>query len=242
MRTSSSSTTTRTRPSRWRTTCASWPTVRVCGVNWSVIRPWLGTAARLLLGVVWIWSAVSKLRDPLAFTQTVRVYDVTPEWLSKAIGYGLPVLELALGVVLILGVTVRIAAAVSAVVLLVLLIGLIQVAARGIHVTPGFFGVGGPTDGSTSYTWEILGVLLLLVVAGYLAVWSFTRLSIEAYLARHDHVEMPSAKRMRTPEGRRKYEAEVEAKRATARSRAMYLDGSVVLIVALITVIGIGVQ
>src|SRR4051812_48411722 len=111
---SSSSTTTRTRPSRWRTTCASSRAVRVCGVDWTRVRPWVGTAARLLLGGIWIWAALSKLRDPLTFTQAVRAYDATPEWLSKAIGYGLPVLELALGVLLILGITVRIAAAISA--------------------------------------------------------------------------------------------------------------------------------
>ena len=211
-------------------------------MNWTVIRPWVGTAARVLLGVVWIWAALSKLHDPLSFTQTVRAYDATPEWLSRAIGYGLPVLELALGVVLILGVTVRIAAAVSAVLFLIFTIGLIQAAARGIKLRCGCFGGGGPTDGSTQYTWEIIRDLLLLAVAACLVVWSFTRLSVEEFLARNDYVEMPSAKRMRTPEGRRKYEAEVESRRQTARSRTLYLDGSVVLVVALVTVIGIGVQ
>ncbi len=44
----------------------------------------------------------------------MRAYDATPEWLSKAIGYGLPVLELSLGVLLILGIAVRMAAIVSA--------------------------------------------------------------------------------------------------------------------------------
>ncbi|HEY2298922.1 MAG TPA: MauE/DoxX family redox-associated membrane protein [Jatrophihabitantaceae bacterium] len=211
-------------------------------MDWTRVRPWVGTAARLLLGGIWIWAALSKLRDPLTFTQAVRAYDATPEWLSKAIGYGLPVLELALGVLLILGITVRIAAAISAALFLIFAIGLIQAAARGIKLECGCFGGGGPTDGATQYTWEIIRDLLLLAVAGYLVVWSFTRLSVEEFLARHDHVEQPSAKRMRNTEARRKYEAEVATKQKEARSRSLYLDGTTVLIVVLVTVIGIGVQ
>ena len=103
--------------------CALVANVRVRAVNWSVARPWIGTAARLLLGVVWIWASMSKLAHPLTFTQAVRAYDATPEWLSKGIGYGLPVLELCLGIALVVGVTVRIAAAVSALLLVVFLIG-----------------------------------------------------------------------------------------------------------------------
>jgi protein-disulfide isomerase/uncharacterized membrane protein YphA (DoxX/SURF4 family) len=198
--------------------------------------------ARLLLGVVWIWASLSKLAHPREFVQAVRAYDATPEWLSRAIGYGLPVLELCLGVVLILGVTVRIAAAVSGVLLLVFLIGIIQAAARGISLVCGCFGGGGTTDGSTSYTLDILRDIGLLIAAVYLVLWPMTRLSIEEYLARHDHVEMPSAKRMRTPEGRRRYEAQLASARERAHSRALYLDSSIIIVVLLVSIIGIGVQ
>lgn len=211
-------------------------------MNWTVARPWVGTAARLLLGVVWIWASLPKLAHPLTFTQAVRAYDATPEWLSKGIGYGLPVLELCLGVALILGVTVRIAAAISAVLFVVFLVGVVEVAARGIKLTCGCFGGGGPTVGQTSYTLDILRDLGLLVVAAFLVMWSFTRLSIEEFLARHDYVEEPSAKRLRTPDGRRRYEAQVAAKQQQARSRTRYVDGSIVLVIVLVSLIGIGVQ
>jgi protein-disulfide isomerase len=185
---------------------------------------------------------VSKIANPREFVQAVRAYDATPEWLSKAIGYGLPVLELCLGVVLVLGVTVRIAAAVSAVLLVVFAIGILQAAARGISLVCGCFGGGGTTDGSTTYTLDILRDLGLLIAAVFLVLWPMTRLSIEEYLARHDHVEMPSAKRMRTPEGRRRYETQVAAARERAHSRALYLDSSIIIVVLLVSVIGIGVQ
>ncbi len=103
-------------------------------VDWYRLRPWLGTLVRLVLGVVWLWAGWAKLRSPRTFVQAVRAYDATPEWLSKAIGYGLPVLEVCLGVLLIVGVVVRMAAAVSGVLLVVFLIGIIQAAARGIKL------------------------------------------------------------------------------------------------------------
>ena len=118
-------------------------------MNWQRARPWVGTVIRLVLAAIWIWAGLSKIRDPRTFVQTVRLYDATPEWLSKAIGYGLPVLELSLGILLLVGVTVRLAAAVSGVLFLVFLIGLIQAAARGIQLECGCFGGGGATAGGT---------------------------------------------------------------------------------------------
>ena len=210
-------------------------------MNWSTVKPWAGLAARLLLGAIWIWASLSKLAHPLRFVQAVRAYEMTPEWLSQAIGYGLPVLEFCLGVVLVVGVTVRIAAATSGALLIVFLIGVLSAWGRGLSIDCGCFGGGGQVA-NPSYLLDALRDLGLLVVAGYLVVWSRTPFSIEWYLARHDHVEMPSAKRMRTEAGRKRYEAQVAAARAAARSRTLYVDGAMVLVVALVSLIGIGVQ
>ena len=212
-------------------------------MNWTAARPWLGTLARLVLGVVWIWAAWSKIDAPRTFTQAVRAYDATPEWLSKTIGYGLPVLEFALGVLLILGLVTRIAAAVSGVLFVVFLAGLVQAAIRGLHLRCGCFGGGGVTSsGNTQYTLDILRDLGLLVLAAYLVVWTFTYASMDAFIARNDYVEPPSAKRMRTEQGRRKYEAQVAEREAHAVSRTRWLDGSLAGIVILVVLIGIGVQ
>lgn len=210
-------------------------------MNWNRARAWLGTLVRLVLGVVWIWAAWSKLQSPRTFLQAVRAYDATPEWLSRAIGYGLPVLEICLGVLLVLGVVVRLAAAVSVALFVVFLVGMSQAAARGIQLECGCFGGGGAST-STHYALDILRDIGLLVLAAYLLVWSVTRISLDEYLARHDHVAMPSAKRMRAPEGRRKYTAMVEKRRRAARDRTLYLGGSLAVVVVLVSVIGIGVQ
>jgi protein-disulfide isomerase len=210
-------------------------------VNWQTLRPWLGTAARLFLGAIWIWASIDKLNSPRTFVQAVRAYDVTPEWLSKAIGYGLPVLEFSLGVLLVLGVAVRLCAIASGVLLVVFLIGVSQAAARGLKLECGCFGGGGETV-QTHYTIEILRDIGLLVLAAFLVLWSFTRLSLEEFLGRHDYVEEPSAKRMRSEEGRRKYYAQIEQKRKDARERAWWVNGSLAVVVVLVSLIGIGVQ
>jgi protein-disulfide isomerase len=210
-------------------------------VTFTRLQPWLGTVARLLVGVVWIWASLSKLGSPRTFVQAVRAYDATPEWLSKAIGYGLPVLELCLGILLVVGVATRLAAATSAVLFVVFLIGLVEAAARGLELSCGCFGGGGAST-STHYTLDILRDIALLAVAAFLVWWPYTALSFEAYQARHDYVPPPSAKRMRTAEGRRKYEAAVAAKRREAATRSVYLNASLAVVVVLISIVGIGVQ
>jgi protein-disulfide isomerase len=210
-------------------------------VKWLTARPWLGTVIRLFLGAIWFWAAIPKLTDPRRFVQAVRAYDMTPEWLSKAIGYGMPVLEFGVAVLLILGVATRLAAGVSAGLFVVFLIGLVTAAARGIKLSCGCFGGGGESL-TTEYTIDILRDVGLLLLAAFLVVWSFTRLSVDEFLARHDYVEEPSAKRMRTEEGRRKYQAELDKKAKEARYRSYWLNGSLAVVLALIALIGVGVQ
>lgn len=211
-------------------------------MNWSSIRPWVGTVARLLLGAIWIWAAWSKLVNPRAFVQTVRAFDATPEWLSKAIGYGLPVLEVCIGLLLVVGIVTRAAAIVSGVLLFIFLIGLIEASVRGLKLECGCFGGGGTTIGSTHYTLDILRDVGLIAVSAYLVVWPLTRFSLDEFLARNDQVAMPSAKRMRSEQGQRKYNAMLEARRREAEIRTRYLILAFGLVVALVTVIGIGVQ
>ena len=203
---------------------------------------WLGTIVRLGLAGIWIWAGYSKLSDPSEFVRAVRAYDATPEWLSQAIGYGLPVLEIMLAVLLLLGVVTRGAAAVSALLFLVFAIGLVQAAARGIKLDCGCFGGGGATDGATRYTLDILRDVGLLAAAVFLVLFPITKFSVDAYLGRKDSVQMPSAKRMRTEAGQRKYNAAVAARQKEQRSRSLYLAAGIGVVVVLVGFVGIGVQ
>ena len=209
---------------------------------WNRLRPWLGTLVRLGLGAIWIVAAVDKLGNPRTFVQAVRAYDATPEWLSKAIGYGLPVLELCVGVLLVVGIVTRAVAIVSGLLFVVFLIGIAQAAARGIQLECGCFGGGGATTAGTTYTLDILRDIGLLILAAFLVVWPMTRLSLDEFIARNDRVDQPSAKRMRSDQGRRKYNALLEQRRKEALSRNRWISASMAAVVVLVCVIGLGVQ
>ncbi len=210
-------------------------------MNWTSIRPWLGTLARLGLGAVFLWAGAAKLSDPQAFVRAVRAYDATPEWLSSGIGYGLPTLEICLAVLLILGIITRYSAGVVGALLVFFLIGIIEAGARGIKLECGCFGGGGSTV-HTTYLLDSLRDLGLLVLAAYLVLWPVTRISVDEFLARNDDVELPSAKRMRTAQGQRKYNVMLEQRKRAALTRTRYLTSALAILVALISVIGIGVQ
>jgi uncharacterized membrane protein YphA (DoxX/SURF4 family) len=206
------------------------------------LRPWHGTVARLVVGALFLWSALVKLSDPRAFLRGVVAYDATPDWLARAIAYGLPVLELCVALLLIVGILTRIAASVAVVLQLVFLIGVIELAARGIHVDTGAFGTGGVTTHSTHYLLVALLNVVLILLSALLVVAPLSLVSVEEFVARGDYVEMPSPKRMRSEQGRRKYETEVAQAEHSARERNRYITAGLTIPIVLISFIAIGVQ
>jgi uncharacterized membrane protein YphA (DoxX/SURF4 family) len=128
--------------------------------------PWLATVARLLLGGVFTVAGALKIPDPAAAVRAVRAYRLLPEALVAPVAFGLPVLEIAVGVALLAGVFVRTAALASAVLLVVYLVGVGSAWARGLQIDCGCFGGGGQVAaGQTAYPTEVLRDLGLLVVA-----------------------------------------------------------------------------
>ena len=67
--------------------------------------PWLATAARLVLGGVFVVAGVLKVPDPAAAVRAVRAYRLLPEPLVAPVAFGLPVVEIAVGLALLLGVS-----------------------------------------------------------------------------------------------------------------------------------------
>jgi uncharacterized membrane protein YphA (DoxX/SURF4 family) len=142
--------------------------------------PWLGTAARLLLGAVWLAAGASKITDLDASVRAVRAYRLLPEIAAQVVGAGLPVVELLLGVLLVAGAGVRAAAAVSAVLMLAFVVGIASVWARGLRIDCGCFGSGGELAAGQdpAYGLELARDAALLVVAVLLARWPAGRFAL----------------------------------------------------------------
>jgi uncharacterized membrane protein YphA (DoxX/SURF4 family) len=128
---------------------------------------------------VFLVAGALKMPDPAAAVRAVRAYRLLPEALVEPVAYGLPVLEIAAGLALVLGVFVRTAAIAAAVLLVVFLVGIGSAWARGLQIDCGCFGSGGEVAAAdTAYPAEVLRDVALLLVALALAWRPASRLAL----------------------------------------------------------------
>jgi uncharacterized membrane protein YphA (DoxX/SURF4 family) len=153
-----------------------------------VIRAWIATAARLVLGVVWVVAGASKVTDLAASGRAVAAYRILPYHVATTVGAVLPFIEIALGILLIVGLATRLAAIISVVLLLVFIAGIASAWARGLRIECGCFGGGGDLSGNASprYLGEILRDVALVLVAGFLVIFPSSRFSLDGFLGRGD--------------------------------------------------------
>lgn len=131
----------------------------------------VGLLVRLGLAGIWLVSGALKIADSIRTAVAVDAYDVLPTTAVPVVAAVLPVFELALGALLLVGVGTRAAAVVSALLLVVFLAGLGQAWARGLSIDCGCFGGGGPVaPGQEAYGTELVRDLGFLALAGWLAI------------------------------------------------------------------------
>ncbi|MTD57183.1 MauE/DoxX family redox-associated membrane protein [Amycolatopsis pithecellobii] len=143
----------------------------------------VGTFVRLGLAAVWLTSGAIKLADPGQTYLAVKAYEVLPDALLHPVATALPLLELALGVLALAGLLTRSVAVVSAILLVLFIVGVSQSWARGLTIDCGCFGGGGQVAaGQTQYPQEIARDLGFLVLAGWLIRRPRTRLAVDGWL------------------------------------------------------------
>jgi uncharacterized membrane protein YphA (DoxX/SURF4 family) len=151
----------------------------------AAVRDVLGVLARLVLAAVFLISGFLKAADQRTTVVGVRAYDVLPESLVRVVATVLPYLEIALGLLLLLGLATRLAAILSAVLFVVFIAGIISAAARGLSIDCGCFGGGGEVQaGQTAYVQEILRDLAFLALAGFLVARPDTPASVDRLVRR----------------------------------------------------------
>jgi uncharacterized membrane protein YphA (DoxX/SURF4 family) len=149
--------------------------------------PWLAVPARLVVGGVWLVAGLAKIGDPDSSVRAVRAYQLVPDPLERTVGYALPLLEICLGILLVIGLAQRLAAIASAVLLVGFVVGISTAWARGLQIECGCFGGGGAAvgeDATAAYKWDIARDVGLLALAGLLSWRPVSRLSVDGVLYR----------------------------------------------------------
>jgi uncharacterized membrane protein YphA (DoxX/SURF4 family) len=148
-------------------------------------QPIISLVSRLLLGGVLLVAGGLKAFKPDESAGAVAAYKILPTNIAHLMGYALPWLEIAIGVLLIIGLSIRFAAVVATAVMLIFVVAIISVWARGILIDCGCFGGGGAVDPSKAaeahraYLVEILRDLGLALTGIYLYFFPYGLLSIE---------------------------------------------------------------
>lgn len=147
---------------------------------------YVGLAARLVLAAVFIgFGWVKATETPAEMRVAVDAYHLVPPALVDLVAAVLPYLEIATGLLLLLGLATRVGAALCTLMMLGFLFGLGWVVAKGYNINCGCSGGGGAVAaGDTHYTEEILRDVGLLILAVYLLLRPRTALSVDG-LTRH---------------------------------------------------------
>jgi uncharacterized membrane protein YphA (DoxX/SURF4 family) len=157
----------------------------------STAQPWLSTLARLFLAGVFFFSGWPKLLDSEDTIRNVRAYQLLPEMFVRPYGYALPLVELLIAVLLVIGMATRISSSVFAVMLLTYIFGISMAWARGLQINCGCFDPNPDSVGGTAgYYLQHIGLDTgFLLVAVLLTIWPRSRFSVDGVLGLNDPLE-----------------------------------------------------
>lgn len=148
-------------------------------------QPYVTLLARLLLGGVLLVAGGLKVTKPTDSANAVAAYKLLPTNVAHLFGYALPWLEVALALLLIVGILIRPAALIGGFIMVVFTAAIASAWARGLLIDCGCFGGGGEIDPSfaaqvhRTYFIEIMRDLGLALATVYLYFFPYGKLSIE---------------------------------------------------------------
>lgn len=146
---------------------------------------WIGLICRLALGIVLVVAGGIKLPALEQSVLAVRGYQILPYELAVFVGYALPMIEVLVGVLLIIGLFTRWASLIGGLLMLAFIIGISQAWARGISIDCGCFGGGGEVAWDVAVRGYILDLIrdVALLLAAAWGVWRpHSKLGLDAKL------------------------------------------------------------
>jgi len=143
-------------------------------------QPWLTLLSRLILGGVLFAAGALKIGNLQKSAMAVRAYEMLPVELANFLGYALPWVEIGIGLLLIVGASVKICGLLGAFTMLAFIIAIAQAWARGLSIDCGCFGGGGTIDPEeTKYLSEIIRDIGLLAMGVFLYYFPKGKLSLD---------------------------------------------------------------
>ncbi|OYN92076.1 hypothetical protein CGZ91_00715 [Parenemella sanctibonifatiensis] len=141
---------------------------------------WVTLAFRIWVGAVFLWAGAVKIPALEEFVISVRAYQILPLELTRPVAYVLPFVEVAIGLMLIVGIFHRLAGATTAFLLVVFMVAIISVWVRGIAVDCGCFGGGGEVaQEETEYGMKIVENTIWFLASMWVVVKPKSPLSLQ---------------------------------------------------------------
>jgi len=152
-------------------------------------QPWFTLAGRLILGGVLFAAGFLKYEHLDKSRMAVRAYELLPIAIANFLGIALPFLEIAVGILLLLGAAIRISSAIGGALMIVFIFGISQAWARGLSIDCGCFGGGGQVaPGTANYLPEILRDAALAAIAIYLFRYPRSKFALDRARTDEDHI------------------------------------------------------
>ncbi len=143
---------------------------------------WATTVVRVALGLVMVVAGALKISNPDEAVRAVQAYQILPSGIDQVVGYALPLVEIVIGLLLIIGLGTRIAAVLAGIFMVVFIVAVSSAWIRGLSIDCGCFGGGGavsPEGKAWRYASEILRDLLFAGMASFIAVFPASRFAID---------------------------------------------------------------
>lgn len=116
---------------------------------------------RIFLGFIFVFAAITKVSDPIGFSQSIYNYKLMPDFTINFLAIAFPWIELVAGILLIFGIAVKENSAILSSLLFVFIIAIIISIARGLNIDCGCFGT---VEGSKVGLLKILENFGLLII------------------------------------------------------------------------------